>query len=124
VNKSGRIRSKLLNHLLALLCNVRDRLVILSKFESELVCSPSIGKQDSPQRIVHLRWRSVPKQIQALRERLHSAPILASIPIDRVFESIVAVRVTSVFPLEQSTKADVCQNKTVCREKCSTGEAQ
>ena len=110
MNKSGRIRNKLLNHLLALLCNVRDRLIILSKFESELTWSPSIGKQDFPQRIGPMRWRSLPKQIQALSGRLHSTQILEPILIDRVFGLNVAVRVTSVFPLEQSMQTDVCQN--------------
>jgi hypothetical protein len=49
VNKSGRIRSKLTNYLLSLLYNSRDRLVILSKFESELVWFPVTGKHHFPQ---------------------------------------------------------------------------
>jgi hypothetical protein len=49
VNKSGRIRSKLANQLLSLLSNQRDRSVVLSKFESELVWFPHKRKHHFPQ---------------------------------------------------------------------------
>ncbi len=78
MNKSGRIRSKLLNHLLALLYNSRDRLVVLSEFESELVWFPDRGKRQSPQ--------------------------------GRLLVLIAA--------------KEVRQETTVCRKKCSIGEAQ